>query len=388
MSTFALNDIGGIVDKSLSDSKNAKVFKDTIDLYMSINFNIYSAIGPGKRPVFSTDTINIVLGSMGLTTEMVDAVFSKIRKVNSSWTIRGVYYPFNLATILALRHFEMKKDEKQVANALTYLICFNYPLIHKKFFRYEPAETTMAYTINNLSNKFQIKQLGNLWAVLYDMIGKAYNLHKKNILVGDDQSLGKFMADVRTRMSNFMLNIAKEFYTNHESGKYLQSEHESFEEDKYYESDSNTLAAERITNKVLTNLIVSGPNSKLVELSAKNCSVSVNNLRTYIGAIIDDKRREELRVVIERLVFLYLFSEDSTGHTIQEIGTNRFLIYCMKVYQKSNTIDPNVIKIKQILDKWMVEIGAVKAGQPFNSTANNVRRAIYMFFVMSIMSSC
>ena len=60
----------------------------------------------------------------------------------------------------------------------------------------------------------------------------------------------------------------------------------------------------------------------------------------------------------------------------------------MKVYQKSNTIDPNVIKIKQILDKWMVEIGAVKAGQPFNSTANNVRRAIYMFFVMSIMSSC
>ena len=41
MSTFALNDIGGIVDKSLSDSKNAKVFKDTIDLYMSTNFNGY-----------------------------------------------------------------------------------------------------------------------------------------------------------------------------------------------------------------------------------------------------------------------------------------------------------------------------------------------------------
>lgn len=390
MSTYASDALYNKVESAMSDKTNYALFKNTIDQHMANNFDKYSSIGPIKRPIFRTEESDAMFKAMGLTKDDLADIIATMKTKDSRWKIRGVDQPMNMAVVLSLEYFLKQNDEKQVKNALSYMICFNYPLFHYKYFRKaEPTESIMAYTINNLSNKYQIKTAGNVWAVLFDTTEKALALQKNGIKKGDDDAFVRFIADVRTRINGFMQKIANAYYANWKSGNYLQNEHESFEEDKYYEADSNTLAIERITNKVLTRLIVSGPDSKLVELAAKNCSVSVNLLRTYTQSMITDKQKDDIRTIIEKLLFLYLLTENEDNkHTIRDVGTNDFLIYCMKVYKKSNTIDPNVIAIKEILDRWLRELGELKSGTSSKSThVNNVRRALYMFFIMSIMKN-
>ena len=56
----------------------------------------------------------------------------------------------------------------------------------------------------------------------------------------------------------------------------------------------------------------------------------------------------------------------------------------MKVYKKSNTIDENVIKIKNTLDRWLVELDVAEHTSR-KGTINDFRRALYMFFVLTVV---
>ena len=127
--------------------------------------------------------------AMGLTKDDLADIIATMKTKDSRWKIRGVDQPMNMAVVLSLEYFLKQNDEKQVKNALSYMICFNYPLFHYKYFRKaEPTESIMAYTINNLSNKYQIKTAGNVWAVLFDTTEKALALQKNGIKKGDDDA--------------------------------------------------------------------------------------------------------------------------------------------------------------------------------------------------------
>ena len=159
MSTYASDALYKKVETALNDKSNYNLYKNTIDQHMANNFDKYSAIGPIKRPIFRTEESDLMFQSMGLTKDDLTGTINLLKSKDSRWKIRGVDQPVNLAVVLSLRYFLVKNDEKQIKNALSYMICFNYPLFHYKYFRKaEPTESIMSYTINNLSNKYQIKK--------------------------------------------------------------------------------------------------------------------------------------------------------------------------------------------------------------------------------------
>ena len=152
------------------------------------------------------------------------------------------------------------------------------------------------------------------------------------------------------------------------------------EEENYREAESNTYAVEKLTNGVVLKLIVNGPNMKFVNLAAKICKVSVSELRNYTTTMVTSDNKEEIQQIIESILFLYLFDDKNK---LQEINTDKFFMYCIDIYKKSNTTDENIIRIKTILDSWLERLGTYKKTQRLN-TINDFRRALYMFFVISI----
>ena len=180
-----------------------------------------------------------------------------------------------------------------------------------------------------------------------------------------------------------MRNISTQYYDNFQNRRFMKVEHESFEEDSYYEADSNSYAIERITNKVVTHMVINGPDAKLVELSANMNKVSVAELRNYTDLMITEKHMEEIRQVVEAILFLYLFNDDGELHSPDQIGTNDFMVYCLQTYRRSNTTDKNVVKIKNILDKWLDDLGLTKkTGR--TATIISFRKALFTFFAMTI----
>lgn len=370
-----------IIDKSLKNKDVLSSYKSNLDNYLSYNTESYFGPGPGNvRPIYSDKRIEQYINLLGTSSKEVDTVIKSSKNVNSSWFMLK---PYNVVNCLALKHFLDSKNQDYITLTVGYLIVAIYPPLHWRYFKHGVNEACMQYTLNNLSNKYIVTKSNNLWAMLMDTCMKAVELHADNIKLGTDAAIIKYLNDVQSRINSSLKNIANVYYDNHKNQRYLKTEHESFEDATYYEADSNSYAIERITNKVVTHLVTNGPDAKLVELSAKLNKVSINQLRNFVDVMIVDSHTEEIRDIVEAILFLYLFNTDGENHSPDQIGTNDFMVYCLQIYRRSNTTDKNIIKIKAILDRWLKELGLMDKTSR-TATIVSFRKALFTFFVMEI----
>ena len=370
-----------LIEKGLSKKENVLNLKKAVGRYIDINSNKLSTIGPIHRTIFSEDDMNEMYKAIEVEPLKIKEIIKNSPTIQTQWQIMN--NPFNSACCLAIRYFKIKKMNDMADIVLIYLTLSMYPSLHHKYFEFEPNENIMNYTINNLSNKFKIKQTGTIHNALIDTSFVSDRKYTDELIHGSDKEIVDYVQAIKTRLNMLMRKIANEFYDNHNDKKYMNLESDSFEEGNYHESDSNIYAIERITNAVVLKLIVNGPNINSITLSAKLCQVSVSELRNYIETLLVQEKREEIRTIVDSILFLFLFD---SHNTIQQIGSNEFLVYCLELYKKSNTSDKNIIKIKKVLDGWLEELGTYKKTQRL-ATINNFRRALFTFFVASIQKN-
>lgn len=378
---YILKELYPVVEKALDKKENTIMLKNAVSDYLDRNNEKLTTIGPVYQTVFSDMDKEKLYNAIELRPEKILEVLRKSPFVKADKYI--LKNPFNTGIALAIRYYTMKNNEEMVNACLIYMALAFYPSIFHKFFQFEPNEQIMNYTINNLSNKFKVKQLGTIYAALIDTAQGAYKLHKPRLVKGTDKDIVGFILDVKTRLNSLMRKISVEFYKVHEKNLYLNTEYDSYEEDNYHESDSNSYAVERLTNAVVLKLVVDGPNMKIVNTAAKICQVSVSELRNYVNSIVINDNREKIKQIVESILFLYLFDSQNTVNDIR--NNNKFLLYCLEMYKKSNTTDKNIIKIKSILDEWLEDLGTYKKTQRL-ATINNFRRALFLFFVITIQT--
>lgn len=370
-----------IVSKGLSDKQAQDSIIKGVSRYVDKNSDAFTTQGPSRRPIFSEEDKDVLYRAIGVTKEEMRKIIKENPGIKEKWQIIN-NEPFMIANVLATRYAAINKNEKLEYSLVLYLTVCIYPLLHFKYFKFEPNEQVMAYTIANMSNKYKIKTAGTIFKALVETSENCYEHYKQNIIRGTDQDLLDYVMGMRTRINSLLKNISIAFYDAHKSGNYLNSDGDSFEETKYHESDSDIYAVDRITNNVTLKLMVNGPDSNTVNMAAKMCGVSVNELRNYTNSIIASERREEVRQLIEAIVTTYVVDEHNSPDEISR--NNKFLIHANNVYKKSNTNDSNIIKIKSILDNWIEDLDVYKKTQRA-ATINNFRRALYMFTIVSIM---
>lgn len=373
------------VEKSLSNQENVKLYKTNIDKYMSKHIDSYTSIGPSTRPTLTPTDVSNLLNIVGITEVDVKECVKQVKGNASEW--KNASHPYNIATVLSIRYFTIKKNDDQVNNGLLYLIVHIYQFMFHKYYKFAPNESVMAYTIANLSQRFKVKKFGTILGALTDITRTCYETHKERIIRCQDMDLVKFINDVTSRINSFMKKLRNEFEENIKSGNYLQSEKDNYTDEHYYEADNDSFAIDRITNKVLTNLVVSGPDRKLIELAAKNSSVSVNILQTSIMALITESHRDDIKRITECLLSLYLNDNPDNTASLKDVGTNKFFVYCIRVYRQSNTTNSNIIEIKTILDRWIKELN-LKSKVSTVASLRNYRKAIFTFFVFTIEKLC
>ena len=369
------------VEKSLNNPENAKMFKTNIDKYMANHIECYTSIGPSTRPIFTQTDASNLLKIVNITEADVKECLKKVKGNASEWKTAG--NPYNIAVVLSIRYFTIKKDEEQINNGLLYLIVHIYQWMFQKYYKFAPNESVMAYTIANLSQRFKVKKFGTILGALTDITRTCYDTHRDRIVRCQDMDLIKFVNDVTSRINSFMKKLRNEFEENIKNGNYLQSEKDDYSDEHYYEADSDSFAIDRITNKVLTNLVVNGPDRKLIELAAKNSSVSVNTLQTSIMTLVTESHRDDIKRITECLLSLYLNDNPDKNASIKDVGTNKFFVYCTRVYRNSNTTNRNIIEIKAILDRWIKELDLRNKVSTIGSLGN-YRKAIFTFFVFTI----
>lgn len=379
-SKMFLSDLYPLVTKSLSDPKNQKKLIEGVGRYTDRHSSSLTTPGPSTRPSFTDEDKGLLFEVCGVSKETVKEILKSNPAVKAQWSI--INEPFVILIVMATRYAAVTRNEKLENALVVYLMLSLYPFFFTKYFKFNPNEQVMAYTIANMSNKFKVKQSGTIYRAMYETVDKCYDLQKPHLISGTDQEFVNYVMDVRTRMNSLMKNIGREFYHNHTHGLYLNSDGDSYDENNFYEADSNIYAVDRLTNKVTLGLVVDGPDMTNVTLAARLAQVSVNELRNYTIALVNSDRREQIRQLIEAIVTTYIVDGQKRPEEVSR--NNEFLLHANALYKKSNTSDKNVIKIKSILDEWIEDLDVYKKTQR-QATINNFRRSIYLFFVISIM---
>ena len=338
------------VNKSLKSKEIQKTYKTNLDTYLASNMDKYFGRGPAHRPILTEEQSSQFISLLGLTPAQINQAVKESKDINPSWFMAN---PYVMANAVATRSCLREKNKALTELTVGYLIIRLYPPIHWKYVKYDINEACMEYTINNLNSKFNLKKSENFWMLLMNTAYGAVDLHESKLIEGSDVAYIKYVQDVQSRLNSLMKNIFSRYYDNYSEQKFIKTEHEIYDDDNYYEADSNSYAIDRITYKVVNYLILNGPDSKLIQLAANTSKISVNELRNYLDRIIVPKHTDDIKSMVESILFLYLFNdEDGEAHSPGTITTNEFMIYCLQIYRKSNTTNKNIIKIKSIMDKW------------------------------------
>lgn len=366
------------VVKSMSNKKTVDELMSNIQKYFDYNSDkVFNMVLYEKLLFLNSDKDNIYEAT-GLDQTTIKNSIKKSSYIKTSWKILNE--PLNTASILAIRYLAMNKKDKELKQMLVYYSFYFYSSLYHKYLPYGANESIMAYTVNNLSNKFNLKQLGSLYKTIEHTALKCHETYEKDLIRGQDGDLAKYVSALKVRLNDFMKNIKNEYTINHKNDRFMNFDSDSHDEDDYYEADNTSFAVKRIADASTSKLVSYGADMKLAKVAAQLSQVSQSEIRNVILQLSDDDTDKILRLS-ELIIQLFLFDTDNK---VDEVNMQKFLLKCMEVYKKSNTNDAIILEIKAILDEWLLKHSEKYKKTNREATLSNFRRAIFIYFVLHI----
>lgn len=369
------------VEAHLSKKSNVDRLNRDIAKYFDNHSDEIYDTGLSKKILFLDSDKNVIYDAANLSKEKIKLTLKQSSYIKDTWKILNE--PLNTAALLVLRYFAINdKKGDQLKVFLTFYSFYFYASLYHKYLPYGANENVMSYTINNLSNKFKIKQLGSLFATVQHIVMTSHETYKEKLINGEDGDLAVYVSSLKVRLNDFVKNIKNEYTINYKENKFMNYDSDSYEEDNFHIADNTSYAIKRISEASLMRLMTYGPNIQFADLAAEMSSVSRNEIRNVVDHLSDDDDKDILRIS-ELILHLYL----SDNNRVEDIKGNKFFVACMDLYKKSNTNDKLILEMKAILDKWLNKYSPSYRKTHRDATLSNFRRAIFVYFVFHIRES-
>lgn len=384
-----LNTLYPTVEENLSNQNNVKKLMIAIKKYADSHSDILNSVDLSQRLIFSDKDKNVIYEVTGLDQNMIAKAVKDSPVIKSTWRIAT--NPFYISCLLAARYFSLKNKQAELEATIVYMSYVLYTTSHKGSFPYLPNKQIMDYTINNLSNRFLIKQVGTIQGMIeHTVINAISGRYEKDLKDCSDIYIKDILSALETRMSSVIKYIAGEYYKNHKSGAYLFHEEDSEDENNYHLSDNISYKIDRVVTLVAASIISEGFDYSTCIRRAINLNsgASAKKLEPMLRTIIQDDM-ESIKPMISDMLTLFIY-KGTPGNTINDIKTSKFISESLQIY-KSNSQDEITSRIKERLKKW-IDMTASKYGRNFISkgktSLDTYRRSIYTCFVFKIVECC
>ena len=379
--------LGPLVDKGFQNKSNIRRLLNAITRYSDKWSSILLSTNLSKRLIHTDEDKRIIYDTTGVHKSDVTKAIRNTPIFDSSWKLYN--NEFYMLCIQIARWFRINNMIPEMHAIMVYMGYVMYSSAHTNSFKHLPNEEIMNYTINNLSNRFIIKQYGTIQSCIEHTIGEAISgLYDGELVRGNDIDIKNILSGLQTRMHAFMNNIAEKFYENHKSGKYLWSEDEDLSEENFHLSDNVSYKIDRIVQLVSSSITETGFDYNVC--IRRSCSMNSGASEKKVASMLDtivEKDRQSIPKVISDILTLFMYK--GNHNTINDVGTMRFLAESLQIY-KSNAQDEITSRIKEKLLYW-IQITSEKYGRNFISkgktSLDTYRRAIYTAFVFKIMDT-
>ena len=379
-SRILLNEYEDAVKEVFDKPANIRKIGRHVSKYIDKNSEALYYMAPTKRVPFNTEGEDgsIILNALGTTSRQMARL---IRTINSIKPMAGtVKEPVSVGIALLLREATIREDKQNEDLLMMYLIFSLYWSLQYRQFKYEPNEALTSYTVNNLSNKFLFKTQDNVFEALY-VTGETNHVTSEPFLISeDDKDIVTYVMNIRTRVSSLLVRYSKESYKNAEDKKYLNTVQDSREEEDYYEVQNLTGNIEKVANKALTSFFQGSIDTNILRISATYGKISQARLREILIGISSDEP-DKVDQIIRGVLIDYV---KTSGRAPNTIGGKDFIGESLKILNKSNTKDPNIIMIKDNLSFFLEKYSKTYSATSREATKNGYRKALLSYLTLHI----
>lgn len=342
-------------------------------------------------PVWKVEDEKIVFDVIGVTKKEVEddvyaierGDFYKIKKFN----LTGVH----VLLLLYIRYYRYEKHNEQKAQMLSYYLAYSfYWMVYTKSFpKFKPPKELVVYTVNNLSNKFLLRQLGTVNKLLFYAVDQSLKALDYRLERGSDYELIYMADNILTRLRGYMKDIANATYDNFANKDLIFTGSEQDAEGNARISTSGSSIAITLANTKTTEFFSHPPRDDIINRIATMRGISRGEIRNIITYLIDHNiYYDDVHTFYECLFYAYFENSGSDEESeVKRIHSMVFVSEMDKLYRKGNNTSANVARIKEILNGWLDVSSQLYRNASRAALKNDYRKAIFMYFVYEIASN-
>ena len=239
----------------------------------------------------------------------------------------------------------------------------------------------MQYTMDNLSEKYLMKQAGHVFGGLFLSINHSYEFLKSHMDDSSDVEIIRFIQRIRNDQKSLLKNICDQYMKNFAEGKRVKLTKDSYDEVQIdVDTQNNTTLVEIASTNIVNQIITNGLDLRRVTQCKDLAVIGLSDCRFYLSKIVTVKYTKEIQNFIHSVLFLYLYDEHRSK---EDINSSHFLVWSSELFRKTNSNNPNIKCIKDTLDKWAEETG-VHAKFKREASRVSYKKAIFWYFILSI----
>jgi hypothetical protein len=365
----------------------------------------------GKQLLFNETVQDFILEAIGVDQEKLTQIieessyFELFRAGTKELKLtEQIVFAFPMILLSA----EYYKRNKMREAEYIYLLAFFKPYATRisRYFPYGVNEDQMRYTIEHLSERFDIKSQQTVLNFLIKTANSSFNRYVPDaVKEPTDRNLHViFTSGIYTAVNNKLNKLVGEYLKN--KGKYLPFEDATFDgtddsEGETFERDIKSDAA--VKNQMVrkaVNIMNSKPvNQSLLEvavghgfggkLDGQNYKVSNVHLNVLRNLILEvsDKMYKKLPVFFESMIGSFLFEKNPTTGRVYSAGDLKTPLFTMASVQtfkySPNTSNRNIITVREMVNE-MLENHSNEYLNYKSTLRTNLRNALHFYFVLLI----
>jgi hypothetical protein len=391
MSSVILKGFGDRVHKAVSDPVALRNAVNAIQKYFDVNHATIFDSSPAQRLIFAVRDQEVVFNLTGVAPEEIHSyIETDLKKAVKEFTYtnkRGEAFvllndPFTMLSWLVIRELTVQKKDRERDLFIMFLSMKFFSSRQRRSWQFPPNPQIMAFTMNNLSNKFKYKQLQNNYNVIKDTVMLSHDTYKNQLAVGSDEAYLVYIPQMENRIGKIINAIAEEYYEHRKSGNYLNTD-KSFD-DKGGTVDNSNISANihALSESVVHDFISMKINMGLTKLVSEKNALPFT---TVFQALNEIRTQEDPNAISEMLRLLFNIIADDNREAFENVCNPNFVTTALRQISISNTTNEDLIKIKATLDRLLNDHCSKYAATNRIPTKMAYRNAIYSYFVYLVV---
>ena len=367
-------------------SKNINQYRNCIGRFVAKRSKELYDIAPCDRIFFGQEDSDDFFKSLGLEEfKVTDSLRQTYYYEIANFNPRAAKDEFTLANLMIVRYFFLKGMKKELELAMIYLAFSGkfYPSIHYAMFpKVQPSEYrhVMEYVVNEmLTQKYDLKVQGSVFGAIRSICNTWINSYEKKFKEFDDEDVVYLIQQLHNRIKSFMKNIATLYYEAYENkNQYMTYDSDNLDENNYHLADSDSLRAERVIEKAMQHINNTDVDYRLCKM-ASDSNVKTEEVKSIIQTIVSDK--DSLLEVKEFIsISVYTYFQQSKSKDVRDIDYITF-----SIAPKPNSKDPNVIKQRELVEKWLNENSpAYRKRKSRTATKLSYHKSVFTYFTLIV----